>query len=221
MTGLASSAALPSVSAYQELVELTRPCMKMRVQYVESLERLQELFSIDADAYQDCSLTFEQFQGWWTRYNQGSTIVLCDNQIIASIGLWAITDEQFEAFIEGQIPEHDLLPVTLEECDQTPQRNWYASGIVLKKPLRGNVKTNPIKLLLERGVGGWIDSGHVSYPMRVVALSEFQEGENLLTRFNFMKVRSGEHMPDKCDLYALQLTSQDDAELLMKARNLW
>lgn len=211
----------PSITAYRELTELTQPCAKMRVQHVESVEQLRELWAIDADAYGDCSITFECFQGWWERYPQGNTVVVSDSKIIASIGLWALTTEQADAFIEGEIAESALLPVTLNECQMVPQRNWYASGIVLKKPLRGNLKTNPIRLLLGSGVGDWVDSGHVAYPMRVLALAEYTEGENLLTRFNFMKIRSGSHLPDKCDLYSLQLHSQEETEQILRSRNLW
>jgi hypothetical protein len=211
----------PSIVAYRELTELTQPCSKLKSQYIESADQLRELWMIDADAYGDCSISFECFLNWWERYPYGNSVIFCDGTVIASIGLWPISAQQATAFIEGEIPEAQLVPLTLQDCQKEPQHNWYASGIVLKNPLRGNLKNNPIKMLLERGVGEWFDSGHIAYPMRLLALAEYTEGENLLTRFNFMQIRTRNHMPDKCDLYSLQINTEEEAAHILKARNLW
>lgn len=215
------SSTSPCLQAYEELSTLLAPLPRLKVRPIENLEELKQLHAIDADAYQECSITFECFQGWWERHQQGNTVVFSGDDIVASIGLWAISEEQSAAFIEGGIRESDFMPVSFEQCESVPQQNWYASGIVLKKHLRRNLKNNPIKMLLERAIGEWFDSGRAAYPLRVIALAEYVEGENLLTRFNFMKIRDKANLPDGCDIYCLQLNSEEDVESLLKSRRLW
>lgn len=216
-----SSTSSACLEAYEELNTLLTPMPRLKVRAIQTLEELRRLHEIDADAYQECSITFECFQGWWERHQQGNTVVFSGNDIVASIGLWAISEEQSADFIEGKIRESEFSPVSFEEGEAAPQQNWYASGIVLKKHLRRNLKNNPIKMLLERAIGEWFDSGRAAYPLRVIALAEYVEGENLLTRFNFMKIRDKANLPDGCDIYCLQLSSEEDVENLLKARRLW
>ena len=218
MTTIAS----PCLDAYQELSTLFSPAPKLRIRSVKDLEELRQLHEIDLDAYQECSLKFETFQGWWERYPDGNTVAfLDDTEILASIGLWAIPEHQSTAFIEGNIRETEFNPVSLEECEQTPQQHWYVSGIVLKKRLRGNIKNNPIKMLLERSIGELFESRRVAYPLQILALSEYVEGENLLTRFSFIKIGDKTNMPDGCDLYSLHLNSEREVEHLLKSRRVW
>jgi len=219
-TEIASNNAV-CLQTYGELSTLLDPTPKLQVRAIQTLDELRQLHTIDADAYQDCSISFESFQRWWTRYPSGNTVVFLGNEIIASIGLWPISPQQSDAFIEGEIQESDFEPMPQEECEDNPQHNWYASGIVLKKHLRGNLKNNPIKMLLERAIGEWFDSRRVAYPLRVLALAEYIEGENLLNRFNFMKIRDKANLPDGCDIYEVQVRSEDEVKNLLKSRHVW
>lgn len=211
----------PCVEALRELGNLIQPPHRLEVRPIGTLEELRQLHEIDADAYQECSISFECFRRWWEQYPSGNTVVFSGTQIVASIGLWAIPQTQAEAFMDGKLREIDLNPVSEAACESSPQSYWYASGIILRKQLRGTIKTNPIKLLLEAAIGGWFDSGRVAYPLRLLALGEYVEGQNILTRFNFMKIRDRASLPDGCDLYCLQVNSEDDIEHILKARHLW
>lgn len=209
----------PLVAACEELQLLISPTSKLEVRPIANLEELRRLHTIDADAYQECSITFDCFANWWQRYPDGNTVVFSGDEIVASIGLWAIYEEQFRALSGGEICEMDIAPITLAECEQEPQRYWYASGIVLKKELRGKVKSNPIKLMIDAAISNWTESNRVAYPLKVLALGEYQQGINMLLNFGFQKIRDGVDLPDKCDLYCLE-ANEEEIERILKSRNL-
>lgn len=213
----------PSVVAYQELATLIGPNDRLKpAQSLKKIDHLRRLWSIDADAYQECSISFECFRRWWQRYPLGNTVIMTEtDEIVASIGIWAIAPEQFSAFTTGQIREQQLLPVPLSHCQKQPQTNWYVSGVVLAEAYRGRIKRNPLLQLLSAALGDWIGSDHVAFPLQVVALGEYEEGDNLLQRFGFSKVADREQMPDGCHLYSLEIQSEEHAESILKSRNLW
>ena len=213
----------PSVVAYQELATLIEPNDRLKpAQVLRKIEHLRRLWSIDADAYQECSISFGCFRRWWQRYPLGNTVIMTEkDEIVASIGIWAIAPDQFSAFTAGQIREQELLPVTLSQCQKRPQNSWYVSGVVLAKDYRGRIKRNPLLQLLRAALGDWIGSDHVAFPLQVVALGEYEEGDNLLQRFGFSKVADRDQMPDSCHLYSLVLESEEHAESILKSRNLW
>lgn len=203
----------PHIAACQEAIDLFRR-QTIHLQPVESLDQLQELFAIDAEAYQECSLEFEVFRQWWERYPLGSRVLLADGQIAASIGIYPLYSEQFAAFQHGKIPEQHLRPVTLAECEFKPARTWYASGIVVATQLRG--WGSPLGRLMRGGLSEWLNSGHIAYPLEILAIAEYDEGRKLLELLGFCKVRVGAELPDGCDLYKVQFENYEQALSLVQ-----
>jgi hypothetical protein len=197
---------------------LNQPKPKLYIQPVASVEQLQQLWAIDKDAYLDCSLSFEAFKEWWERYEFGSRILLDRDRILASIGIYPLYAEQAAAFISGMIPESDLRPVTMAECEQNRQHNWYASGIVVAEHLRG--WNSPLKTLLQLGLTYWLSSGHIAYPLNIWAIAEYEIGARLLNCLGFVKVRDGSTMPDGCDLYNAQFDSEKQIRSMLRAKGL-
>lgn len=210
----------PAIAAYEELSQLIQP-VHFHPARITTIDQLRELWQIDDAAYQDCSLPFKVFRGWWQRYPLGITIILSEQKIVASLGCWPITPEQFDAFITGQIKETDLLPVPLSQCERSPQDCWYFSGVVLRPEFRGSVKKNPLLRLLRAGVGHWVESSHIAFPAKLAALGEFVEGENLLSSFGFSKTRDKSQMPDGCNLYTQTLPSEKPVEKLLSSYGVW
>lgn len=210
----------PDSLANEELEPFSASSPLLSVSCVESLDRLRELWLIDQEAYGDCSIAFKIFEQWWRRYRFGSINLLCDNQIIASLGLWPLPEQVAIDFASGRIAERDLLPMPLEECERSPQQHWYASGIVVVSSLRRRLKTNPLKPLLQRGLNHWASSGHISYPMSMIALAEYPAGQNILRRIGFSQERSSNELPDGCPLYRINLASEEEMRSLLKARRL-
>lgn len=211
----------PCVEALEGLDNFWQPAPRIEVRSIQTIDELRQLHQIDADAYQECSISFDLFQLWWEQYPDGNTVVFSDGQIIASLGLYPISEHQSDGFINGEIRESDLIPVSIEECEACPQRFWYASGIVLKSHLRGTVENNPIIVMVKTALWRWFESQRVDYPLRVLALSEYNEGENILKRFRFVKLRDQDSVLDKCDLYSAQFQEEEEIEEILKIRHLW
>jgi hypothetical protein len=213
----------PCILAYEGLAQIIHPPLPVEFTTgkVTKLSKLRELWAIDDEAYQDCSLPFPRFQSWWQRYPLGNTVISTDDQIVASIGIWPLDKDQFEAFTEGKIPEADLNPVPLSRCEGTAQPLWYISGIVIRNEYRLQIGAepgrNPLTRLLRAGIRRWLESGHVAYPLQVAALAEYVKGEELLTLFGFKAVKEGAEMPDGCHLYALTIASEEEAQVLTRS----
>ncbi|RMH41285.1 MAG: hypothetical protein D6694_09225 [Gammaproteobacteria bacterium] len=209
----------PNELACQEAIALLdRPKPRYRLQVCEDLGQLQQLWKIDREAYKDCSLSFDRFREWWTRYEFGSRILLEGDCILAALGIYPISPEQYHAFSDGQIPENKLVPVPFEECEANPQSCWYASGIVTAEQVRG--WGSPLKLLLQAGIGCWADSRHIAFPLKLMAIAEYEAGARLLNFLGFEQTRDGGSMPDGCDLYETRFNSESDLRSQLRKRGL-
>lgn len=212
--------ATPNTIACERFLELlTARKPQLYFQHVADLDQLRQLWQIDQAAYLDCSLSFERFQEWWERYEFGSRVLLDGDQILASIGIYPLYDEQAAAFSAGTIPESDLKPVLCDECEAEPRHNWYASGIVVAESLRGS-SNSPLKTLLQLGLNNWLRSGHVAYPLHLWSIAEYEVGARLLDFFGFVKVRDGSSLPDSCDLYHRVFETRDQAHDFLKRKGL-
>ena len=145
------------------------------IQNVENIEQLKQLWKLDMQAYHDCTITFPTFKKWWSCYPFGSKVYLENGEIVASIGLYPIEEGMAKAFRAGHISETDLVPLRLKECQRTPQKFWYASGILLNDALLKTdphrmLRNHPVKPLLQNGLQLWLASGHVDYPATLFAL---------------------------------------------------
>lgn len=210
----------PHVSACEQLAEMLSPQRSdLRIQSLTTLEQLQQLWKIDKQAYADCSLEFEEFLQWWTHYPLGSQCLMSDSEIVASIGIYPLMPEQWKAFCSGSLPEFELVPVSLDACEEMPQHYWYASGIVVIEELRG-WGTSPLKTLLQYALSSWISSSHVAYPLHICAVAEYAIGAKILDYFGFVKQCDASEMPNGCDLYSISLDSQRQALHLLKFKGL-
>jgi hypothetical protein len=73
-------------------------------------------------------------------------------------------------------------------------------------------------MLLKLGIGYWLASGHVSYPLSVWAIAEYSAGERLLNFLGFSKFKDGSQLPDGYDLYRLQLACEREALTVFRTR---
>lgn len=207
----------PHVAACEELLDLLNSPRSLTAQPVESLEQLRELWLIDKEAYQDCSLDFAPFVDWWQAYPPGSTLLLelPSRRILASIGIYPLTPEQALAFTSGDIPEGDLRPMKLADCRRQKVSNWYCSGIVVIPEMQNK---GLLRRLLQIGIGSLQQTGYISYPATLYGLAEYTIGEKLLTKFGFSKLRDGSTLPDGCDLYGTRIESERDMKTLLQAK---
>ncbi len=197
----------PNKLACEEAILLLERNKRYRMQACQDLKQLRLLWEIDSQAYQDCSLSFERFCLWWERYEFGSRILVDeDNCILASIGIYPISSTQYRSFVNGQIPESDLLPVPLHKCQSRPQSYWYASGIVIAEEIRG--WGGPLRTLLRMGLSHWFGSRHIAYPVHLAAIAEYEVGAKLLDFLGFQKTADKESMPNHCDLYQVCFSSE-------------
>ena len=206
----------PHVAACEELISLMdAPRGAVFAQNIETEEQLRELWEIDKEAYQDCSLQFEPFLDWWRRYSYGSRNLVVQDRIIASIGIYPLSKEQAQSFLAGEIREADLKPVLLEECDQKKVSDWYCSGIVVVPELQNK---GLLKTLLQIGIGSWAATGHIKYPLTLYGLAEYKIGEKLFNKFGFTKAVDKEALPDGCDLYKAEVASFAELEAKLHSR---
>lgn len=193
------------------------PRSGIRSGYIESKEQLLELWEIDKKAYGDNSIPFDPFYQWWTNYRYGSSNLFLKGQIIASIGIYPLSEDQAIAFKSGQIKEESLVPLTLDQCNQGAS-HWYWSGLVIVPEWQNR---GLVKSLLRIGLGCWRSKGHIRYPLSLLALGQIEIDKKLLAqKLGFKKLKSGSEMPDGLDLFELSADSDSDFAALLNSRGL-
>jgi DNA-binding winged helix-turn-helix (wHTH) protein len=191
-----------------------------RIGHIESSEQLTQLWEIDKSAYQDASITLQEFLRWWEAYPFGNKVLFRNDQVVGSFGLWPLTVEQAHDFKGGLIREGDLVPNLCDVVKQNGASHWYASGIVLRPELRGAVKTNPVATLLSVGLTLWLESGHTAFPVEILSLAYSSAGQNLLSRFGFIQLRQVCSERDPYPLYSLKANSKADMLGILHRRGL-
>lgn len=186
----------PAEIACDELVRTLTP-LQLEIDYVRHESQLRELWQIDAQAYGDHSLDYQPFLKWWERYPFGSRCLMLNGKIIASIGIYPLSEDQGELFSTGQINEGALQPVHLDDC-QEGVANWYFSGLVIIPEYQNR---GIVRRLVRLGVGEWMRSGHLRYPINLYGLGQTEKGRKALALCGMRLLVSGCKLPDGLDLY--------------------
>lgn len=197
----------PAEVACDELLATLNP-MPLEVDHIRRESQLRELWQIDTQAYGDHSLAFEPFFEWWERYPYGSRCLLLEGRIIASVGIYPLTPDQAQLFSTGQISEGELQPVRLEDCKLDGVADWYFSGLVIVPEYQNR---GIVRRLIRLGVGEWMRSGHLRYPIALYGLGQTEKGRKALELCGMRLIVPGCKLPDQLDLY--QCTPQTAAEL--------
>lgn len=187
-----------------------------RIENIVEIDRLHELWMIDQQMYPDCKLTFEEFSSWWNHYDLGSKVLLQDDRIVSSIGIYPMDINQAWSFQQGLIAEGSLVPPSVAQCAEDPISNWYFSGIFVVPEMQG--WNSPAKRMLRTGISVWLDSGHIAYPASLLALASSESGRDWLTFFGFEKIKDGAELPDRLDLYQLQARSPKQLQTLLREK---
>jgi hypothetical protein len=139
----------------------------LQVRYIRSAAELEDLWEIDNAAYGEASITYERFQDWWFSYPSGLHALFFRTRVMGAIGIWPLSPRNAELFTSGRIRESQLNGRTMRPFMNSPTRFWYISGIVLRSELRGG---RAIKILLSRGIGCWLASALIDFPVSYLRL---------------------------------------------------
>lgn len=193
---------------------------KYNVRNIQTTEELEKLWQIDVEAYQEASITLDEFYSWWDKYESGLKALFHSDKVVGAFGLWPLSRKMAKQFKDGEVREGDLQPLELLETDSCKTRYWYVSGIVLRPALRKPTKTNPIVLLLTVGLNIWMESGHLDFPVEVSSIAYSNEGQRLLERFGFIKIRDLCNNVDPYPLYCLKARSKHDLASILRKRGI-
>jgi hypothetical protein len=193
---------------------------KYSVRQIQTTEELEKLWKIDMEAYQDASITLDEFYSWWDKYEFGLKALFLGDKVIGAFGLWPLSSKMSRQFKEGEVCEGDLRPTELIETDSRKTRYWYVSGIVLRPEFRKPSKTNPIVTLLTIGLNIWMESGHLDFPVEVSAIAYSIQGKRLLERFGFIKIRDLCSDTNPYPLYCLKARSKHDLANILRKRGI-
>ena len=203
----ASKLPSPSDVACFELVNAANP-PQIKSGCITSIAQLEDLWRIDKEAYGEHSLEFEPFLEWWNAYPYGSRCLFLGGNIVASIGIYPLSQEQFNGFVNGEIAEGDLVPCLLNKSD-----HWYFSGMVILPEYQNR---GLARRLLRMGVGGWIRSGHLEYPAQVCGLAQTEAGRKALELMDFKRSKTGSKMPDGLSMYRAIFRGEESLSYLFR-----
>ncbi|MBC7515520.1 MAG: hypothetical protein H7237_03655 [Alkalinema sp. FL-bin-369] len=165
--------------------------------YPHSPALLDQLYQLDCEAYGAHAVDRSILERWVKVCPESITLILADGEIAGAFGLLATSEEQTRKFIAGNLRESEFecLPGTIEN-----HRFWYWSGVVLAKKYRLS-RSSPLRKLLSWGIDCWLASDRLAKEAYVYSSPCTQEGQNLLDRFDFERIKSAEEMADSIPLY--------------------
>jgi hypothetical protein len=190
------------------------------VRQIQTTEELTELWNIDRSAYQDVSLSIEEFYNWWSLFEYGLKAIFYRDTIIGALGIWPLREKDAFKFKSGEIKERELLPMPLEEVKSSGSRYWYASGIVLRNEYRLKSKKNPVGELLKIGLNTWIESPYIRFPAEVCSIAISQAGQRMLERFSFIQIKKRLSDVDPFPFYLFRAQTKYDLFKLLNKRGL-
>lgn len=169
--------------------------------YPHSPALLDQLYQIDCEAYGAHAVDRSILESWVKVCPESITLIMDGDSIAGAFGLLAISEEQIRQFIAGNLRESEFkcLPDSIEN-----HRFWYWSGIVLAKKYRLS-RSSPLRKLLSWGIDCWLTSDRLAKDAYLYSSPCTQEGQNLLDRFEFEKIKSAEEMADDIPLYVREI----------------
>jgi hypothetical protein len=147
----------------------------------ETLERVWEL---DQEAYGDYNIGFATLIDWWEQYPPGILTAIRGTKIIASMGIWPLTEDCFEELKEQRRKECDISKSHILSTDKSFEcKTWYFSGIITNTP------EQIFNLLIAEALMRWADSVSDKGSFRLLALAYTREDKDLLSLMNFQQHR--------------------------------
>lgn len=169
------------------------------VKYVESESELKDLWEFDEECYGAENIPYERLFEWWQAYEKGIHLLKQNGKIIGAFGLWPLTKSAFDALVDGRMHEHDVGPKDIRPAHiKAGIRHWYIAGIVIRIHFR---RTRALNYLLSVAIGRWLNEGNLASTIRLCALAYSPEGEALLRRLHFAKVRNADDTLDRHPSY--------------------
>lgn len=189
----------------------------LRVGQVWSLGELEDLWTVDNEAYGDKSIAYDKFKDWWLSFPIGLHALFFRSRVMGAIGIWPLSARCATLLQTARLKESEISGRRMRAFNTAPARFWYVSGIVLRPELIGS---RAIRILLSHGVGSWLSEANIQFPGELLALAYSQQGQALLEGFNFFKIQNGGTMPDRVPLFGLRLESKQLFVSSLKERGL-
>jgi len=180
----------PALAAQEEIMNLLEQ-PQVKVGFLSGHEQVEELWRIDCQAYNH-PLTIEGIVKWWSAYPQGSMCLFSKGRIVASIGIYPLSAQQANQFVNGEILEESLQPLSSTDTD-----TWYVSGCVVIPDCQNKGLLRP---LLRLGFGKLLSS-NLPDRVRLLSLGETPIGCKILKRTGFSSIKPASQMPDGSELF--------------------
>lgn len=193
----------PSSVAQEEFMQILESA-RFQSGFLRDESDLRQIWEIDCQAY-DHNIHYDELKTWWSGYQHGTFCLFVRRKIVASVGIYPLSQEQADQFCSGSIPESDLRPAL------TDGRNWYISGCVIVPEWRNRGLIRP---LMRIGFGGWLTRENLPDNIKLISLGESPLGCKLLERAGFNRTKPANQMPDRSALYEIQTTPVDFSKLL-------
>jgi hypothetical protein len=202
---------LASVSnVISEIVRRRQP-QNYEVRNIRSNQELTELWKLDEESYGQANIDYEVFMRWWEAYPKGLYAIFLDDQVAGAIGIWPVTKSFIQNFSTGKLKETDLPPEAIKLAGERGTDSWYVSGLVVRSGLR---RRSVVAALLQEACLSWAIDSNLRHPVNVFAISISEEGDKLLSRYEFSLAASKEKMSDGYSLYSRKVSRLDIKKLI-------
>lgn len=203
------------------LQDRVTPSQTYSIDYPRNAELLDELYTVDCEAYGKFAVNRSILERWVKKCPQSITIITVEGRIAGAFGLLAVSEEQIRKFIAGKLSEEKFSPLSERITDH---RFWYWSGVVLRPEFQRQARSL-LRPLLVRGLDSWLSSSRIGHPdTYLYATGCTAEGKSLLDKFRFEKIKEADEMADGAPLYVRNIrpdieSNRSEIRELLSARS--
>ncbi len=143
-------------------------------------------------------------------YPYGAFGLFEGSELIGSLHLWPMHQDDAKDFYDGKTSYNDLWPMKMFDLVQQGGANlWRISNLLIHPRYRIASPHNPVAFLLASAMNSWAESGHMRYPAEVFTTAYTLPSQLLLQRFGFVQVREASQMKPGKPLFAVRAESKE------------
>lgn len=182
------------------------PAGNYTVRQLEHESEIEQVFQLNYAAFKDDALPLEKMKEFWHAYRPFVIALFQGGRLAGALTVLPLEIFTYEKLRAGTMSERDINPDELRAFMTKPSfRRYVVGGLVMQDIAR----TTAYSALLEGALKTWLTPEETSFPLRVMAPSNTEEGANRLRALRFTP--TGTTSPEGWNIFEALYASRGDA----------
>ena len=161
--------------------------MKIGLRYAQNYTDLRLVSEMEKEVFGEEALPLEQLKKWWDVYRNGVSLMIQNEHIIGSMGIWPLQEDAFYKILEFKIKEKDHLENAIINRNKLKKnhRFWYFASIILHDDYR---KKGFSKFFISYILNKWINNAELANNLHLGSIAFTEEGGIILEKLHFERL---------------------------------